>query len=232
MILKTAVLLLVYFGSYTVILTGNFPLYIDWLLCIVMGMGMAGLGFSVAHDAIHGAYSKNTNVNYGLGLVMNIIGGNRYVWSITHNIIHHTYTNIYAVDEDLEIAPFIRLSEHAKHKPIHRLQHIVGFLAYGFATLFWVMMKDFKKIMQKNIGPYKNKKHSSFEIALLIFFKLIVLRLYHCHSFVGYEHNLVAIYHRFSHTAHHRGFHPWHYFSIGAYGGRNAPGGSKCSRQY
>jgi linoleoyl-CoA desaturase len=173
MILKTAVLLLVYFGSYTVILTGNFPLYIDWLLCIVMGMGMAGLGFSVAHDAIHGAYSKNTNVNYGLGLVMNIIGGNRYVWSITHNIIHHTYTNIYAVDEDLEIAPFIRLSEHAKHKPIHRLQHIVGFLAYGFATLFWVMLKDFKKIMQKNIGPYKNKKHSSFEITLLIFFKLI-----------------------------------------------------------
>lgn len=173
MIVKTVALLLIYFGSYTLIIAGNLSLYIDWLLCIVLGAGMAGIGFSIAHDAIHGAYSKNGKVNYVLGLLMNIIGGNRYVWSITHNIIHHTYTNIYEVDEDLEIAPFIRLSEHAKHKSIHRVQHVLGFFAYGFATLFWVAMKDYKKILQKNIGPYKNKKHPPFEIAMLILFKFI-----------------------------------------------------------
>lgn len=76
-----------------------------FLLCILMGMGIAGLGFSVAHDAIHGAYSSNSKVNAVLGLTMNLIGGNRYVWSITHNVVHHTYTNIHEYDEDLELAP-------------------------------------------------------------------------------------------------------------------------------
>ncbi|MBA3649158.1 MAG: acyl-CoA desaturase [Chitinophagales bacterium] len=173
MVFKTVILLLVTFGAYGLIISGKLPLLGMWALCLVMGMGLAGLGFSVAHDAVHGAYSKNKNVNYVLGLVMNLIGGNRYVWSITHNIIHHTYTNIYEIDEDLEVAPFIRLSKHARHRPIHRIQHIIGFLAYGFATIFWVLLKDFKKLMQKKIGPYTNKKHPSSEIVLLIIFKVI-----------------------------------------------------------
>ncbi|MGH7447683.1 MAG: hypothetical protein ACRELT_08985 [Longimicrobiales bacterium] len=36
-------------------------------LCVLMGVGMAGVGFSVAHDALHGAYSSNPRITRLLG---------------------------------------------------------------------------------------------------------------------------------------------------------------------
>ncbi len=173
MIIKTIAILTIAFGSYALIISNTLPLWLAWLCCITMGIGFAGIGFSVAHDGIHGAYSSNKAVNYILGLSMNLIGGSRYVWSITHNIVHHSYTNIHGVDEDLEIAPFIRLSPHMERKPIHRFQHYFAFIAYGFATIFWVFLKDYKKMFQKDIGPYKNKKHPRSEFVIVLITKLI-----------------------------------------------------------
>ncbi len=173
MVLKTIVLLSAYFGFYFAILLGEFNIWTMWLMTFGLGVAMAGIGFSVAHDAIHGAYFKNKNLNYILGFTMNLIGGNRYVWSITHNVVHHTYTNIHNHDEDLQVAPFIRMSKHDPHRPIHRVQHILAFMAYSLATIFWVFLKDYKKLSQENIGPYQGKRHPKKEIALLIVTKLV-----------------------------------------------------------
>ncbi len=63
MVIKTITLLGLYFGAYALIMTGQFSLGVMWLLCIAMGIGMAGIGFSIAHDALHGAYSSNSKVN-------------------------------------------------------------------------------------------------------------------------------------------------------------------------
>jgi linoleoyl-CoA desaturase len=60
MVTKTVVLVALYFGSYGLILSGLLPLGWMWFLCFVMGIGMAGIGFSVTHDALHGAYSAST----------------------------------------------------------------------------------------------------------------------------------------------------------------------------
>lgn len=171
--LKSVILLGSYFGFYFAIISGAFNIWVMWAMAVGLGIATAGIGFSVAHDAIHNAYFKSKKLNYLLGLTMNLIGGNRYVWSITHNVVHHTYTNIQDQDEDLEVAPFIRLSEHAPYRPIHRLQHIFAFAAYSMATIFWVFFKDYKKLSQKNIGPYQGKKHPKSEIAVLIVSKLI-----------------------------------------------------------
>jgi linoleoyl-CoA desaturase len=54
MVVKTVILLTAYFGSYTLILSGLLSLAVMWLLCLVMGVAMAGIGFCVAHDALHG----------------------------------------------------------------------------------------------------------------------------------------------------------------------------------
>src|SRR5690606_41032942 len=62
MIVKSIVLLSVYFGTYALLMTGAFPLWAMWLMCVVMGIGMAGIGFSVSHDALHGAYSESNKV--------------------------------------------------------------------------------------------------------------------------------------------------------------------------
>ncbi len=173
MITKTLIIFAVAFTAYGLIIANIFPLLISWSLCIIMGIACAGLGMSVAHDSIHGGYSSNKAINYILGYTLNIIGGNRYVWSITHNVVHHAYTNVHHVDEDLELAPFIRLSPFEERKKIHRFQHILAFVAYGFATIFWVFIKDYKKMLQRDLGPYKNKKHPWQEWVLLIVFKII-----------------------------------------------------------
>ena len=34
-----------------------------WIFWILMGLGMAGIGMSVMHDANHGSYSKKKSIN-------------------------------------------------------------------------------------------------------------------------------------------------------------------------
>jgi linoleoyl-CoA desaturase len=172
MVLKTVILLSIYFGSYALIITGLFSWPLMLVLCFCMGMGMAGIGFSVSHDALHGAYSSNKAVNKALGYSFDLLGANGYIWKITHNIVHHTYTNIHKHDEDLEVAEFIRLSPHAEYKPIHRVQHILAFAAYAFATLFWVFVKDYMYFFKSELGPYENKSHPRAEWISLIVTKL------------------------------------------------------------
>jgi len=167
MVIKTIILLTLYIGSYLLIMSGQVSIYGMWILSAAMGVGMAGIGFSVSHDALHSAYSSNKKINKILGLSFDMLGANGYIWKITHNIVHHTYTNIHGHDEDLEVAGFIRLSPHSEYKKIHRVQHILAFIAYSFATFFWVFIKDYKYFLQKNIGPYKNKKHPKSEWAIL-----------------------------------------------------------------
>jgi len=173
MVFKTIVLLTVYFGSYALIMSGQLSMGMMWLLTFVMGIGMAGIGFSVSHDALHGAYSSNKHVNRALGFTFDLLGANGYVWKITHNIIHHTYTNIHGHDEDLEVAEFIRLSPHSEFKWIHRIQHILAFFAYSLATFFWVFIKDYKNFLKPNIGPYNNKSHPASEWIILFITKAV-----------------------------------------------------------
>lgn len=172
MVRKTVILLALYFVPYGLILSGSLTLLQMLVLCVIMGIAMAGIGFSVSHDALHGAYSSNKTVNKLLGFTFDLMGANGYIWKITHNVVHHTYTNIHDHDEDLEVAEFIRLSPNAEYKKIHKVQHILAFIAYSFATLFWVFVKDYKHFMIKDIGPYENKTHPASEWAFLIGSKL------------------------------------------------------------
>ncbi len=103
------------------------------------------------------------------------MGANGYMWKITHNVIHHTYTNIHDVDEDLTVSPLLRLSPGARHYWFHRYQHRYGFLAYGLATVNWLFAKDFQQFLKRDIGPYEDKKHPAGQIALLIVSKALAI---------------------------------------------------------
>ena len=108
-----------------------------------------------------------------IGSLFDALGANGYIWKITHNAIHHTYTNIRGYDEDLEVSPLIRLSPHTPFKLIHRFQHLFAFFAYSMATVFWVFAKDYKYFLQRDLGPYRNKKHPPFEWLFLIISKVL-----------------------------------------------------------
>lgn len=173
MIAKTVILLGGTLACYLTILLGGLGPWPMLGLAVLMGVGVAGVGFAVSHDALHGAYSANPTVNKWLGLTFDLFGANGYMWKITHNVIHHTYTNIHGVDEDLSVSPLLRLSPEAPLKPVHRWQHWYAFVAYSTSTLFWVFVKDYKYFLQKDLGPYENKKHPRAEVVNLIVMKLV-----------------------------------------------------------
>lgn len=178
MIFKTVLFLGGFIASYLLLLLGNFSTPIMLLLAVSIGVLGALIGFNICHDAIHGSYSSNFYVNKALSMVFNIIGANPYVWSISHNIVHHTYTNIAGHDEDIEIAPgLIRLSTEDKLTPIQRYQHLYAFLLYGLASVSWVFRKDFKKFFQEKIGNHKNR-HPKMEYFNLLFYKGIYYLLF------------------------------------------------------
>jgi linoleoyl-CoA desaturase len=133
-----------------------------------MGIAMAGVGFSVAHDALHGAYSSRPWVNTALGASFDLLGANGYMWQITHNVIHHTYTNIHGVDEDISVSPLLRLSPEADLKGFHRYQHWYAPAVYSLSTLFWVFAKDFKYFLKRDLGPFRDRHHSPGAVAWLL----------------------------------------------------------------
>ena len=67
---------LAYIGVLTrLIMLGGLSLNWMWGLTAVMAIGMAGIGFSITHDALHGAYSSNQHVNNFVGLFFDLGGG-------------------------------------------------------------------------------------------------------------------------------------------------------------
>ncbi len=151
--LKTLAMIAIYFIPLLLILIGVFKSI--WLVLImwsIMGVGMAGIGFSVMHDANHGAYSKKQKVNKSIALIISLIGGTSINWKIQHNVLHHSYTNIEGHDEDISFEPLVRLSPSQKHYNFHRFQVFYIWILYSIMTLYWFSIKDFDQIKR-----YKNK---------------------------------------------------------------------------
>ncbi len=172
MVVKGAVLLAMAIVPYGLILSNRFGPWTMLALAVAMGIGIAGIGFGIAHDALHGAYAARPWLNDLLGLSFDALGASSYMWKITHNIVHHTYTNIHGVDDDLAVSPLLRLSPNADRLWFHRLQHLYAFPLYACTTLFWVFVKDYQQLLRRDLGPYRDKRHDKSQIALLLSAKL------------------------------------------------------------
>lgn len=170
MIVKTIVMLLIYFIPYgiSLIVPMSYPIYL--ILCAVMGIGVAGIGLSIMHDANHGSYSSRPWVNQALGFSLNIIGGNAFNWRVQHNVLHHTYTNVFDVDEDISPRGALRMAPESPWKPFHRYQFLYAWLLYGLMTLVWVVGKDFARLVkyQREGLVKKQKANIAVEWAVLI----------------------------------------------------------------
>lgn len=121
--------------------------------CFILGGLTAAIGFNVMHDGMHGSFSRYKWINKMAGLSLNFLGANNFMWKTKHNIIHHTYTNIDGIDDDIEARPFLRLCESQKHYKIHRYQHWYFWAAYSLLYIWWVFVTDYKKYFLRRIGP-------------------------------------------------------------------------------
>tara|TARA_B100000809_G_scaffold76741_1_gene74522 strand:- start:2357 stop:3448 length:1092 start_codon:yes stop_codon:yes gene_type:complete len=159
MVIKTICMLSLYLVPYfCIILNVTQNSFVIWGLWTLMGLGMAGIGFSIMHDANHGAYSKNQKVNKALGYLINIIGGSSVNWKIQHNVLHHTYTNIHEHDEDLD-GTLMRFNNHQERLKAHRFQQIYAWFLYGLITIAWSTKKDFiqlKRYRKKDLIKTQN----------------------------------------------------------------------------
>jgi linoleoyl-CoA desaturase len=175
MVFKTIFLLVVYLVPYTLILFIHLSPTITYALWFLMGLSKAGIGMSVMHDANHGAYSKSRKTNYWLGLTLNLVGGSVFNWKMQHNTMHHTYTNIIDLDDDIEDKLILRFSPHTKVKWYHKFQFIYAFFFYGILTLYWALIKDFvqfRKYIKTGVNKESAIKNRIFFTKILVF-KLI-----------------------------------------------------------
>lgn len=177
MVFKTICMVSLYLVPFALILSNTFNEIQMLILCVIMGIGVAGIGFAVQHDANHGAYSKHEWINKVLGFSLSLVGGSDYMWKIKHNILHHTFTNIHGKDEDISVVQYLRLSPNAPHKPIHRFQHYFAWVLYSLLTLFWVLWSDYPKLKRYNGfgSPNPEVKHPLKEVIMLFVMKAFYL---------------------------------------------------------
>ena len=157
--------------------------------CGLLGIALASIGFNVMHDALHGSYSSRKWVNDLMGLTLNALGGNAFIWKFKHNVIHHTYTNVDGLDDDIAKSPFMRSCTTQKWKPAHRYQHIYVILIYALSSFLWVSVLDFvkyfgRKVVNTPLQKMDWKEHGIFWLSK-VFYALfyVVLPVY----FVGWQ---------------------------------------------
>jgi len=178
--LKTAVMFSLYLAPYFILLTLNMPWWAQLLLTITMGVGMAGIGMNVMHDANHGSYSGKGWLNKIMGGSMYLLAGNVNNWQIQHNVLHHTYTNIHGHDEDLEAGRIIRFSKEAQWMWIHKFQHYYSVFLYGLLTFNWALTTDIKQMRRyiKRGLAYGKFQSPVQQWTILVFTKIIYIAVW------------------------------------------------------
>lgn len=152
--------------------------------CLLMGGLTAGIGFNVMHDGGHGSFSESPFWNKIAAFSVNALGASAIMWNNKHNIIHHTYTNIAGVDDDIEIKPMLRMCESQKKYKIHRFQHIYVWFLYTQLLIIWVFATDYTKYFRKKVGSIPIKKMSRFDhfafwsAKISYYFMMIALPIY------------------------------------------------------
>ena len=163
---------------YVFLLLGSYGGMTGILLCVVFALSLAGIALNVMHDACHGSFSSRQWVNNIMGLTMNALGSNAFLWKIKHNIVHHTYTNIDGVDNDIAFWPMLRQTPMQKWLPVHRYQYLYMYLLYTVATLHWMLVFDFEKYFTRKFTVTPIRKISFKEHFLFWFSKIMYVVFY------------------------------------------------------
>lgn len=175
---KSVILILTAISLYAILLFVPISPLPRIVSSLFLGFVLACIGFNVMHDANHGSYSSRKWVNEMLGLTLNALGGNNFIWKQKHNIVHHTYTNIDGIDDDIAKSPFIRMCSSQPWLPPHRLQHLYTPFLYAFSSMIWILFQDFDKYFKKKIIDTRLSKMSTADHMVFWISKLLYLLFY------------------------------------------------------
>ena len=178
MYFKSVLMLGIYLAPFAIILTVPLSPWAALGVTVLIGIGAAGVGMSVMHDGAHGSYSSKAWVNDLAASTMFLMGSSTFNWKIQHNLLHHTFTNMFDFDPDISTKAIIRLSEQAPLKKYHRFQQFYSFSLYGLMT-FMRFFGEIGVLLKNNrIGIVKEQKANfKLEFVKLIATKLIYLAI-------------------------------------------------------
>lgn len=170
MILKAILMISMYLAPFILLLCLDFNPWIALVFAIIMGIGKAGIGMGVMHDAAHGSFSKYKWLNKLMANSILLLGADLVVWKIQHNVFHHTYPNVFEWDEDIETKGIIRLSKHAEHHKAFKYQYIFGPFLYGLMTLskFFGDFSQLKTYSKSGVLKLFEKSYNSRVIKLIV----------------------------------------------------------------
>jgi linoleoyl-CoA desaturase len=171
---KTLVLIPSAVIIYISLLTVNMSATAGILSSGLFGFVLASIGFNVMHDACHGSYSSRNWVNGVMGHTLNALGGNAFIWKFKHNVIHHTYTNVDGMDDDIAKSPLMRQCETQKWVPMHKFQHMYVILVYAISSIAWVFIMDYtkyfsRKIVSTPLQKMNLKEHFIFWLSKILY---------------------------------------------------------------
>jgi linoleoyl-CoA desaturase len=188
---KTAVLLLWFGASYALLVFAATTWWQAGLLSLSLAFSMAGVGFSIQHDANHGAYSDHGLVNRLMGMTLDMLGASSYLWRFKHNVSHHTYTNVVGGDDDIDLGPLGRLSPELPRRRIHRAQQFYLWPLYGFLIPKWHFIYDFKNVVTARIARSSFPRPRGWSLVGLIGGKA---------AFFGWAFAVPALFHPWWHV--------------------------------
>ena len=142
-------------------------------LGISLSLAVAGVGFNIQHDGGHDAYAKTRRINRMTAWTLDMVGGSSYVWRHKHSVIHHYYTNIDGVDEDIDCAPFMRLSPQQPRRWAHRFQHVYAWPLFGFLLPKWAFYDDFVSVFTGRVGSQTIPRPRGSDLFLFVLGKLL-----------------------------------------------------------
>lgn len=177
MYVKTAVILSWAVASYVLLVFLASAWWQVIPLAVSLGVAMAAIGFNIQHDGGHGAYSDRRWVNSLMAMTLDMLGGSSYIWKRTHNIVHHSFTNIAGHDNDIDLGFMGRLSPHQPRYRFHRLQHFYLWFLYGFVTFKWQFVDDQVAVMTGRLGAARNVRPRGMDLLIFVCGKIVFLCL-------------------------------------------------------
>lgn len=145
---------------------------------MLLGILTSFIGFNIMHDGAHGSFSKHKWINKLAASTLNFLGANSFMWNSKHNIVHHAYTNIDGIDDDINAGPFLRLSESQKYYKFHKYQHIYFWMVYSLLYIFWIFFSDYKKYFTHKVGNVPLQKMKLKDHIAFWTFKVVHLGLF------------------------------------------------------
>jgi linoleoyl-CoA desaturase len=165
------------FGLYYLLYKMENPLIFS---CCFIAYGLMSLlfAFNFSHDFSHNTIFKSKKLNnVCFTLIYTLVGAHAAAWKLRHINSHHYAPNVADYDSDLKISNIIRVIPESGYCWFHKYQHLYAPLAYTTYSLFWVFVKDFVILLEKDEYTLRKgfRYHLSFWSQKITYVGILVL---------------------------------------------------------